>query len=371
MPDLGDFYGKIGFMSLCALMGPETLMLSTSALAAGPSADNSSPTALAPGFRFHPTDEELVVYYLKRKVSGKSFRFDAIAVVDIYKTEPWDLAGKSKLKTRDQEWYFFGALDKKYTEEELEKCGAQQDPYVLCRIFHKANLGPPTGNRYAPFVEEEWDCKTDVVPGLVPSSQAENGEELKHQGNDTVQEAPSFAVSVCPRKLPAKTQFLLAVCKSETLSETLEDRAAVCPPCREIPAILRHKRKKDIDLNSIDSNVTESSPKKVNSPSSSTTTAAASPAENSSSRLSALVEYSLLESLENRNRARNAADMTSSLPTKSQEFIDSLQEEIYKASMERETLRLEMLSIRSKAHVLQAQLEHLMNENENLKRKLP
>lgn len=50
-------------------------------------------TALAPGFRFHPTDDELVSYYLKRKVLGKPVRFDAIGDVDIYKHEPWDLAG--------------------------------------------------------------------------------------------------------------------------------------------------------------------------------------------------------------------------------------------------------------------------------------
>lgn len=57
------------------------------------SASAAPPTSLAPGFRFHPTDEELVIYYLKRKVSGKPFRFDAIAEVDIYKSEPWDLFG--------------------------------------------------------------------------------------------------------------------------------------------------------------------------------------------------------------------------------------------------------------------------------------
>ncbi|CDY41351.1 BnaA01g31680D [Brassica napus] len=71
-------------------------------------------TALAPGFRFHPTDEELVSYYLKRKVLGKPVRFDAIGEVDIYKHEPWDLAVFSRLRTRDQEWYFYSALDKKY-----------------------------------------------------------------------------------------------------------------------------------------------------------------------------------------------------------------------------------------------------------------
>lgn len=58
-------------------------------------AKTPTPTALAPGFRFHPTDEELVIYYLKRKVAGKPFRFNAISEVDIYKSEPWDLAGWS------------------------------------------------------------------------------------------------------------------------------------------------------------------------------------------------------------------------------------------------------------------------------------
>ncbi|XP_022765485.1 NAC domain-containing protein 78-like isoform X2 [Durio zibethinus] len=74
---------------------------------------SDSATSLAPGFRFHPTDEELVRYYLKRKILNKPF-FDAISVIDIYRSEPWDLPDKSKLKSRDLEWYFFSALDKKY-----------------------------------------------------------------------------------------------------------------------------------------------------------------------------------------------------------------------------------------------------------------
>lgn len=51
------------------------------------------PTSLAPGFRFHPTDEELVRYYLRRKACGKPFRFEAVSEIDVYKSEPWDLAG--------------------------------------------------------------------------------------------------------------------------------------------------------------------------------------------------------------------------------------------------------------------------------------
>lgn len=51
------------------------------------------PTSLAPGFRFHPTDEELVRYYLRRKACGKPFRFQAVSEIDVYKSEPWELAG--------------------------------------------------------------------------------------------------------------------------------------------------------------------------------------------------------------------------------------------------------------------------------------
>lgn len=47
-----------------------------------------------PGFRFHPTDEELVSFYLKRKVLHKSLPFELIKKVDIYKYDPWDLPSK-------------------------------------------------------------------------------------------------------------------------------------------------------------------------------------------------------------------------------------------------------------------------------------
>ena len=38
---------------------------------------------------------------------------------------------------------------------------------MLCRIFHKNNIGPPSGNRYAPFMEEEWsDDRVALIPGV-------------------------------------------------------------------------------------------------------------------------------------------------------------------------------------------------------------
>ena len=47
--------------------------------------------SLPPGFRFHPTDEELITYYLTQKISESNFSARAIADVDLNKCEPWDL----------------------------------------------------------------------------------------------------------------------------------------------------------------------------------------------------------------------------------------------------------------------------------------
>ncbi|KAF3320208.1 NAC protein 1 [Carex littledalei] len=67
---------------------------------------------LPPGFRFHPTDEELVVHYLCRKIGGQRLPVPIIAEVDLYKFDPWDLPEKALFGQR--EWYFFTPRDRKY-----------------------------------------------------------------------------------------------------------------------------------------------------------------------------------------------------------------------------------------------------------------
>lgn len=49
---------------------------------------------LAPGFRFYPSDEELVTHYLLPKVFDNSYRCLAIGEADLNKCEPWDLPRK-------------------------------------------------------------------------------------------------------------------------------------------------------------------------------------------------------------------------------------------------------------------------------------
>ncbi|KAE8720300.1 ONAC010 protein [Hibiscus syriacus] len=67
---------------------------------------------LPPGFRFHPTDEELVVHYLKKKVASAPLPVTIIAEVDLYKFDPWELPSKATFG--EQEWYFFSPRDRKY-----------------------------------------------------------------------------------------------------------------------------------------------------------------------------------------------------------------------------------------------------------------
>ncbi|KAK4780728.1 hypothetical protein SAY87_016834 [Trapa incisa] len=64
---------------------------------------------LPPGFRFHPTDEELVVQYLKRKVYSCPLPASIIPDVDVCRSDPWDLPGDL-----GQERYFFSTREAKY-----------------------------------------------------------------------------------------------------------------------------------------------------------------------------------------------------------------------------------------------------------------
>ncbi|TYH51167.1 hypothetical protein ES332_D10G254700v1 [Gossypium tomentosum] len=445
-----------GETSLTLVPGPTSPPPSAAAAKTGGSA-----TALAPGFRFHPTDEELVSYYLKRKISNKPVRFNAMAEVDIYKHEPWDLSDKAKLQTRDQEWYFFSLLDKKYgnggrmnratnqgywkatgkdrgvrhnthligmkktlvfhsgrapdgmrtnwvmheyrlVEEELEKIGALQG-YVLCRVFHKNNIGPPNGNRYAPFIEAEWDdgsiplvLGVDTGDDGVAGNDAIAGNDVATTENAAVENNADQMIGFEQETEQAGKD---ALPNDEVPRETLNDKTDDCPPlppCKverpdDCPPIcmlnreaslplLRYKRRRHTDLGPNHANASENSTRTTQDRCSSTTTTAAaatttSPSSATTTAISALLEFSLMESLElkeNNHRVPpptfDIANLDSVVPPSCMKLINELQKEIRKISVERETLKLEMMSAQTMINILHSRIDFLSKENEELKR---
>lgn len=135
---------------------------------------------LPPGFRFHPTDEELVGYYLKKKVEGEKFELDVIPVIDLYKFDPWQLPERSFLPWRDMRWFFFCPRDKKYPNgSRTNRATASgywkatgKDRKVICPpvtalrktlVFYKGRA--PAGDR-TDWVMHEYRLCEDSPPGF-------------------------------------------------------------------------------------------------------------------------------------------------------------------------------------------------------------
>ncbi|XP_017236344.1 NAC domain containing protein 52 isoform X2 [Daucus carota subsp. sativus] len=375
--------------------------------------------SLAPGFRFHPTDEELVRYYLRRKACGKPFRFQAVTEIDVYKSEPWELAGHSSLNTRDMEWYFFSPVDRKYgngsrlnratgkgywkatgkdrcvrhkgetigmkktlvfhsgrapdgqrtnwvmheyrlVDIELQQAGVAQekDAFVLCRIFQKSGLGPPNGDRYAPFIEEEWEDDAALfVPGGEAEEDVANASEGRTGVND-IEQIPDEDKAPLPSESLIDHQTIPFVCKRErTEDQPMNDEADPEP----LSMLFEPKRAKQSDPNSSHQNGSEDS-----TTSQEPTTAPMS---------LALMVFPLLENVGTETSTQqvnpptfDADNLEKSVPPGYLKFISNLENEILSVSMERETLKIEVMRAQAMINILQSHIEVLTKDNEDLKR---
>ncbi|EPS72690.1 hypothetical protein M569_02069, partial [Genlisea aurea] len=93
---------------------------------------------LPAGFRFHPTDEELVIHYLCRKCASQSISVPIIAEIDLYKYNPWDLPGLAMYG--EKEWYFFSPRDRKYPN------GSRPNRAAGCGYWKATGADKPIGN---------------------------------------------------------------------------------------------------------------------------------------------------------------------------------------------------------------------------------
>ncbi|KMS98293.1 hypothetical protein BVRB_4g093610 [Beta vulgaris subsp. vulgaris] len=374
-------------------------------------------TSLAPGFRFHPTDQELVSYYLKRKICGKPIRFDAISETDIYKSEPWDLPALSKLKSRDNEWYFFGVQDRKYvngsrvnratgkgywkatgndrpiihnfrtvgmkktlvfysgrapcgkrtnwvmheyrlTDEELAKSGIVLDAYLLCKILKKSGPGFKPGEQYGPFVEEEWEKdESTLVPGEEGDDDvAVNDDARMEDSMQSFYNSESAPVTSCG--LSTEVQEIPPLCKIERG----EEGPVPCTVDPEPLSLGPNKRSRQCEPDTCHSHASEISTTITQGPCSSST--------GTTNFSTGLLEFPLLESVEPKERPSpppaNVIDIN--VPPSYLKLFEELRNEIYRTSIEKESLKIEVMSARTMINILQTKIDHLTKENEDLKK---
>ncbi|KAK3022479.1 hypothetical protein RJ639_045808 [Escallonia herrerae] len=138
-----------------------------------------------PGFRFHPSDEELIVHYLINKINSRPLPAYVIAEIELYNYNPWELPKKA-LSGKD-EWYFFSPRDRKYpngvrpnrsaasgfwkatgTDKPiLNSSGSRRIGVKKTLVFYKGR--PPKG------VKTEWTMNEYRVPNTMTRSSRAKG----------------------------------------------------------------------------------------------------------------------------------------------------------------------------------------------------
>ncbi|KAK8663541.1 hypothetical protein V6N13_083357 [Hibiscus sabdariffa] len=145
---------------------------------------------IPPGFRFVPTDYELIKYYLLNKLKGQPLPCDKhIHEREIYgekNKEPWNIFGETSSKT----FYVFIELRKKGEERAIDRIAGSGtwkgqrtdllDHWVLCRISNK-------NGKDGPLELDEDDSEDDMLGTVPPSASIDsqhNGEfQLPTEGS--------------------------------------------------------------------------------------------------------------------------------------------------------------------------------------------
>ncbi|XP_077243231.1 uncharacterized protein LOC143883820 isoform X2 [Tasmannia lanceolata] len=160
---------------------------------------------LPPGFRFHPTDEELVVHYLKKKASSAPLPLTIIAEVDLYKFDPWELPGNQKIGVKKALVFYGGRPPKgiktnwimhEYRLAEnsnttkppnhitpSKNTSLRLDDWVLCRIYKKNN-----SQKAAAVMEGDEDPMGDMLAAPVMDNQEEEEQQQMNPPESSTQQ---------------------------------------------------------------------------------------------------------------------------------------------------------------------------------------
>ncbi|CAE6171374.1 unnamed protein product [Arabidopsis arenosa] len=120
---------------------------------------------LPPGFRFHPSDEELVCHYLCNKIRAKSDYGDVeddevddealkgstdLVEIDLHICEPWELPDVAKLNAKEWNRAPNGIKTTWIMHEFRLECPniPPKEDWVLCRVFNKGRDSSLQDNNY-------------------------------------------------------------------------------------------------------------------------------------------------------------------------------------------------------------------------------
>ncbi|XP_038985862.1 NAC domain-containing protein 96-like [Phoenix dactylifera] len=108
--------------------------------------------ALLPGFVFHPLDEHLLDFYLRKKILGETLLGGIIVEADVYGDDPKNLTARYNMANRDSEWFFFASRTRRHPGAEDSK-----------RVSRSAGLGRWKATQ---GIKTVLDSKRKVLNGI-------------------------------------------------------------------------------------------------------------------------------------------------------------------------------------------------------------
>nr|AOC59215.1 NAC transcription factor 42 [Haloxylon ammodendron] len=143
-------------------------------------ADNNLP----PGFRFYPTDEELVVHFLHRKDGYLPFHPDVIPDLEVYPYNPWELEGKAL--SEGSKWYYYSRkMQNRVTESGYWKAMGMDEPImsssnsrkmVGMKKYYVFHIGEPPAGVWTNWIMHEYRLPDSSSGSTSRSSSRKRGQ---------------------------------------------------------------------------------------------------------------------------------------------------------------------------------------------------